>query len=124
MRRVAALGVLVLGLAGTAAAAASPTGSIHLDGVACLGCTVDFAVATSRTPEPYVRVVCSQDGQVVYRQTKGLFAGFYDPDHSFTLGPTEAWTSGSADCTASVLELRNGSLRTLPRLAVDFTALG
>jgi len=68
--------------------------------------TVTFAVQTTATAFPYVTLTCYQNGTLVSQETNAMFAGSLD--ENFTLGPTSLWTSGAANCTAS-LESRDGS---------------
>ena len=49
------------------------------------GDTVTFDVSTTATTEPYVDLVCSQNGVVVYGATAGFFASYpvaVDPGHA------------------------------------------
>lgn len=72
------------------------------------GDQVTFTVTTDRTDEPFVQVDCFQSGALVYRQTLRA-------TEAFTLGPTELWQGGSADCTATALRYdgRKGLLRPI-----------
>src|SRR5205823_8192588 len=65
------------------------------------GDTVTFNVSTSATSQPYVNVLCYQNGLLVMNSWTGFFdqrlnatrnVGLYSP----------SWQSGAADCTAWV----------------------
>jgi hypothetical protein len=60
------------------------------------GDAVTFAVSTSATSQPFVHVKCSQNGSLVYEAWQAWAKG----PQSFTLGGTDAWQAGAADCTA------------------------
>lgn len=68
------------------------------DGLAHFGQHVTFDVSTTATDYPWVTVDCYQGGALVYKQSNGIFATSLN--EIFTLGPTPAWQSGAADCTA------------------------
>ena len=73
----------------------STDGSVHF------GQHVTFDVSTSATDSPWVTVNCSQNGSPVYHQSLAMYLGtLYS--RTFTLGPTPAWQSGSADCVATL----------------------
>ena len=72
------------------------------DGTAHYGQKVTFNVATTVTDRPYVRLDCYQNLVWVYSQ----WAGFY-PDFSWPWMQTfplsnSMWTSGAANCTATL----------------------
>jgi len=75
---------------------------------------VTFNVSTSATAYPYVTLRCFQNGVVVSGQTDAMFPGTLGDD--FYLGPSTAWTSGAADCTAN-LEDRYSSKNSVIVLA-------
>ena len=64
------------------------------------GDTITFNVSTTATAQPYVNLVCSGNG-VGYNSWKGVFPGSLDTNWNFVLG-SGGWTSGAADCTASL----------------------
>ena len=64
------------------------------------GDTVMFNVSTTATAQPYVHLVCWGNG-VSYSSWKGVFAGSLDTNWNFVLG-SGGWSSGAADCTASL----------------------
>jgi hypothetical protein len=71
------------------------------DGVAYFGQHATFDVNTTATASPWVTVRCSQNGSPVYQQSMAMSLGtLYS--RTFTLGPTPAWQSGGADCTATL----------------------
>ena len=64
------------------------------------GDTIQFNVSTTATAQPYVNLVCSGNG-VGYNSWKGVFPGSLDTNWNFVLG-SGGWSSGAADCTASL----------------------
>ena len=68
------------------------------NGTANYGDVVTFNISTTATSEPWVNLVCSQNGVIVAEGWNGYFAasitgrnfGLYSPQ----------WTGGAADCTA------------------------
>ena len=71
------------------------------DGSVYFGQHVTFDVSTTATTSPWVTVKCSQNGSIVYQQSLAMYLGtIYS--RTFTLGPTPAWQSGGADCTATL----------------------
>ncbi len=65
------------------------------------GQQVTFNVSTTTT-KPWVGLDCSQNGTWVYGSWAGFFSG-YDWGQTFTLGPTNSWFGGAADCTAKLV---------------------
>ena len=70
------------------------------NGLANWGDTVAFNMSTTATAQPYVHLVCSGNG-IGYDSWKGVFAGSLDTNWNFVLS-SGGWTSGAADCTASL----------------------
>jgi hypothetical protein len=68
------------------------------DGLPNWNDTVTFNVSTTATAQPYVHVTCSG---VAYDSWRGFFAGSLDSNWNFVLS-SGGWTSGAADCTASL----------------------
>ena len=116
---VAGLAVAAIVVSATAASAGKPTthggggkgkpgtggtGTITLvapaDGVANWGDQVRFTVSTSSTTQPYVRLVCTQDGQIVASGREAYYPGTLD-DGNFGLY-SSMWTGGAADCIAKL----------------------
>lgn len=62
---------------------------------------VTFTVSTSATPYPYVHLRCFQAGVLVAEGRTGFFPTAIG-DEWFYLGPTGSWTSGAAECTATL----------------------
>jgi hypothetical protein len=83
------------------------------DGVPSFRDTVTFIVQTTATAYPYVTLRCYQNGTLVSQDLNAMFA--HSLDQNFTLGPTQAWTSGAADCTATLenRDAKNGSITVL-----------
>jgi len=72
------------------------------------GDVVRFNVSTTSTTQPWVTLKCYQSGSLVATGNEGYFAGALDDGNFGLYSPM--WTSGAADCTAS---LTNGSGSTL-----------
>jgi hypothetical protein len=62
--------------------------------------TVTFNISTTATTQPFVHLVCSGNG-VGYDAWKGVFPGSLDTNWNFMLS-SGGWTSGAANCTASL----------------------
>jgi hypothetical protein len=62
---------------------------------------VTFTVSTTATPYPYVHLRCYQGGGLVAEGRVGFFPTAIGNEW-FYLGPTGNWTSGAADCTATL----------------------
>jgi hypothetical protein len=60
---------------------------------------VTFNVSTTATTEPYVNLLCYQNGVLVLNGWQGYFDGALNSSRDFGLG-SGAWQSGAADCTA------------------------
>jgi hypothetical protein len=63
------------------------------------GDAVTFSVSTDATSQPFVHLVCSQNGSTVLESWQAWFYGAVGTQ-TFNLGPSPAWQSGAADCTA------------------------
>lgn len=132
---VASLAALVLALtaaasAGNGAGAKSSDSSINLvvlsSGTSAFSATassgahwgdfVTFDVSTSAS-EPYVTLMCSQNGVNVLSGSAGFFAA-YGPGQVFGLSNT-SWTGGAADCTAD-LHYTKSSGRTVSLATTAF----
>jgi len=97
------INLVIPGAASTTAGASSPS----------FGQQVTFSESTTATAYPWVDTKCSQNGQVVFEQFAGFFAS-YSGSQMFTLGPTQLWSGGAANCTASLISYdRNGSPKAL-----------
>jgi hypothetical protein len=68
------------------------------DGLAHYGQQVTFNISTTATTQPYVHLVCSQNGAMVAEGWAGYFDGALG-GRDFTLS-SPSWTGGDADCTA------------------------
>ena len=71
------------------------------DAVAQFGGSITFDITTTATQYPWVTLTCSQNGVLVYQLSLAQFLGTVY-SRTFTLGPTNAWESGAADCTATL----------------------
>ena len=78
------------------------------NGLPNYGDTVTFKVSTTATSAPEVKAVCTQSGVQVYYHEGGFYPG--DPwapgDQMFTLA-SYAWTSGAADCIATLFYMNS-----------------
>jgi len=88
------------GGAGGTGGTVSPVYLDSTDGVAHFGQHVTFTVSTSATSYPYVTVDCTRGGMSVYHASRGIFPTSLS--QTFALGPTPSWSSGDADCTATL----------------------
>jgi hypothetical protein len=73
---------------------------------------VTFDVTTNATSQPWVDAKCYQNGKLVYEQWNGFFAD-YKYGQTYTLGPTNSWPGGAADCTADIVDRDNYQLRVV-----------
>ncbi len=69
------------------------------NGLSNFGDTVTFNISTTATTQPYVNLLCYQNGVLGYNSWRGYFVGSLDSNWNFVLG-SGGWTSGAADCTA------------------------
>jgi hypothetical protein len=93
---------------GAAVAAKGGGGTISLvllnstDGLPHFGQQVTFSVSATFS-QPWVNLKCYQNGTWV----SGEWGGFFDGsayDQIFTLGPSNSWAGGDADCAADLVE--------------------
>jgi hypothetical protein len=63
------------------------------------GDAVTFSVSTNATQQPFVHLKCGQNASLVLESWQAWFYGAVGTQ-SFDLGPSPAWQSGAADCTA------------------------
>ena len=76
------------------------------DGVVSHSDTITFTVTTT-ADRPYVSVKCYQGGTLVYAASAGFYAD-YPWSKIFGL-ETTTWTSGGADCTATLYTTKDGT---------------
>lgn len=70
------------------------------DGQPNYGDSVNFKVSTTATDQPFVNLICYQNGVLVLNGWSGYFQNSLNwPNIDFGLG-SGAWQSGAADCTA------------------------
>jgi hypothetical protein len=70
------------------------------DGLPNWSDAVTFNISTTATTQPWVNLLCYQNGVLVAGGTRGFFAGSLDwPNPKFGLDGG-GWASGAADCTA------------------------
>lgn len=83
----------------------SGTSSISLvvlnstDGLPHWGGEVTFNISTTATTQPYVNLLCYQNGVLVLNAWNGYFAEALNSSRNFGLD-SGAWKGGAADCTA------------------------
>ena len=63
------------------------------------GDMVTFNVSTTATTQPYVNVLCYQNGLLVMNSWNGFFDQALNPTRNYGLY-SPSWQSGAADCTA------------------------
>ena len=72
---------------------------VNGNGVANFGDTVTFNESTTATSQPYVNVLCYQNGVLVMNSWNGFFDQALNPTRNFALY-SPSWHSGAASCTA------------------------
>jgi len=85
------------------------------------GQQVTFTVLTTATAYPWVEVKCYQNAALVYDNWVGYFSSYMFPQ-VFTLGPTQLWASGAANCTAAVVSEDARRPKTLATLTFPVSA--
>ena len=89
---------------GTGGGGSSITGPVLVtdtngNGAANFGDTVTFNESTTATSQPYVNVLCYQNGVEVMNSWNGFFDQALNPTRNFGLY-SPSWHSGAANCTA------------------------
>jgi len=69
------------------------------DGLPHWGGEVTFNTSTTATDQPFVNLLCYQNGVLVAEGWAGFFEGALNSGYTFGLD-SGAWQSGAADCTA------------------------
>ena len=69
------------------------------NGLPNFGDTVTFNVSTTATSQPYVNLLCYQNGVLVANGWNGFFDQALNPTRNFALY-SGSWQSGAAACTA------------------------
>jgi hypothetical protein len=77
------------------------TSSLHYGDQVRFGFTDSYSDPSGGTG-PWLQLLCSQNGNLVYSESHAGFEGGYGYGTPFTLGPSVGWQSGGADCSASV----------------------
>ena len=72
---------------------------VNGNGAADFGDTVTFNESTTATSQPYVNVLCYQNGVQVMNSWNGFFDQALNPTRNFGLY-SPSWQSGAASCTA------------------------
>ncbi len=107
---IASLVVVAVAAPALAGKPSSGTGSssistTYMDGATAANfeARVTFSVATTATAYPYVHLRCYQNRTLVLDGYQGFFPTALG-NQWFYLGPTPAWTSGGASCTADLVK--------------------
>jgi hypothetical protein len=114
-------------LAGKPAGGGSTSATIRLVNLSAPGAApafgqqVTFNVSTTATAYPWVEVRCSQGGTLVYDNWVGYFSSYMFPQ-VFTLGPTQLWGGGAANCTATVVNKDTSRQKILATLNFPVSA--
>jgi len=91
------------------------------NGTPNFGDQITFTVDADWQLYPSVLIEARQNGEPVYRQAVGFYPT-YPGDPFFTLGGAH-WTSGAADCTASLVYTdKQGRVETLDSLVFSVDA--
>ena len=90
------------------------------DGVVNRGDSVTFDITTTVTTQPYVELMCRQNGTVVYSKTAGYFDGYQWPWSQVMVLSSDFWTGGDASCTAELYY--NNRLTRTSLTTISFTA--
>jgi hypothetical protein len=78
-------------------------------------------IVSTKTSQPWENTRCYQGSTLVFDDWRGLFDG-YALSQSFTFGPTQLWTNGSASCVARLVSFDNGNERTLATTSFTVSA--
>jgi hypothetical protein len=77
------------------------------------GDSITYTVSTTATQYPYVSTQCTQGGSLVLSTSAGWFASYAWPSARTVPLATDAWTGGSASCTARLYSMDGGSQTVL-----------
>jgi len=89
------------------------------DGLPHWGQQVTFNVSTTATTEPNVSLNCYQNGVLVYGAVAGFYPSYPWPwTQIFTLS-SPSWTSGGANCTATLYYFSGKKTITLATMSVQ-----
>ena len=83
------------------------------DGLPNFNDTVTFDVSTTATTQPSVAVICKQNGATVYNAMGEFYDGGPFPWTRYFPLSSPSWTTGDADCTASLVYGSGNSTVTL-----------
>jgi hypothetical protein len=87
------------------------------DGLPHYSGQITYSVSTTATLYPYVSTSCYQGTTQVLSDSAGFFVSYPWPsDQTLTLR-TMLWTSGAADCTATLYSMDSGSKQVLATFA-------
>jgi hypothetical protein len=110
------------GTGGSGTLSVAMVADANQDGLPNWGDTIKFDVSTTATTEPHVDVTCSQGGVLVYSAWTGYYASYPWPwTQNMTLS-SQAWTGGSAVCTAVLSAYSGTSVTTLGTLNFSVAA--
>jgi hypothetical protein len=94
------------------------------NGLPNYGDTVTFNVSTTATTKPIVKLACYQGGAVVASGSGDFFDSPLGSWTQFMTLSSRSWTSGAADCTATLgyTNLSNGSFVTITSITFHVEA--
>ena len=93
---------------------------VNGDGLPNRGDSVTFRITTSVTTEPYVELICRQDGRLVFGKVAGYFDSYPWPWSKVMLLSSDLWVGGAASCTAELYY--NNRLTRTSLTTISFTA--
>ena len=80
------------------------------DGLAHWGQNTTFAITTTATAYPYVSLTCVQLTKLVLSGSAGFWASYPWPQERIMSLSSMVWTSGAADCTATLRDFYSGTV--------------
>jgi hypothetical protein len=87
------------------------------DGVPHWGQHVTYRVSTQATAYPYVSTTCYEGSTLVLSTSAGFFPSYPWPSAQVVPLQTQVWTSGAADCSATLYSMDGGRQTTLSTLS-------
>jgi len=105
------------GSGGTGTLAVVIASDINGDGAANWGDSVTYTVSTTATLYPYVATSCYQGRTQVLGGSAGFFASYPWPSAQVVPLKSQLWTSGAADCTATLYSNDGGNRTNLKTIS-------
>lgn len=88
-----------------------------------VGDRVTFTPSTTATAKPWEKVQCFQNGALVMNESHpDYWPNTLDDPGEFVLGPTDLWTSGGANCVATLQMNTKQGMK--PLATVSFAVAG